>query len=483
MQTINIVWMKKDIRLNDHAALHAAQQANIPFLIVYLFEPEVMQRADVSLRHSQFIYHSLLDLKLNLGAQSHLLHILYGERKAIFQEIFQQFHVDTIFSYQESGTESTWNLDKEIGALFMQTGVNWKEFQRDAIQRGIKNRKGWDKHWYTVMHKDVQLYEPKAIQLINFEHSFFLPSEFKADLETYPSLYQPAGERMAWKYLKDFMDGRCKGYSRYISKPSESRTSCSRLSVYITYGNISVRQVYQYVKQHPNFNKYKFPIKSFLSRLKWQNHFIQKFEVQCDYEYRFLNPAYEEMSYKHTPKWILAWAEGKTGVPMIDASMRCLKATGWINFRMRAMLVSFLTHHLDQDWRNGAFILANYFLDFEPGIHYPQVQMQAGTTGVHTLRIYNPIKQGKEHDPKGIFVRKWIPELQNVPDNYIHEPWQMTEMEMLMLNFDLKRDYYAPIVNVEQVAGEAREKLWAFKKRPKVNKYKGSILEKHTRKK
>ena len=168
---------------------------------------------------------------------------------------------------------------------------------------------------------------------------------------------------------------------------------------------------------------------------------------------------------------------------MIDASMRCLKATGWINFRMRAMLVSFLTHHLDQDWRNGAFILANYFLDFEPGIHYPQVQMQAGTTGVHTLRIYNPIKQGKEHDPKGIFVRKWIPELQNVPDNYIHEPWQMTEMEMLMLNFDLKRDYYAPIVNVEQVAGEAREKLWAFKKRPKVNKYKGSILEKHTRKK
>ncbi len=483
MQTINIVWMKKDIRLNDHAPLHAAQQAGIPYLIVYLFEPNMLQRPDVSLRHSQFIYHSLLDLRHNLGYNSHLLHVLYGDRQEIFQYLFQQFEVQTVFSYRESGTQFSWDLDKSIGLFFEQSGVKWQELPRDAIKRGIKNRQGWDKHWFAVMHKDVLLYEEKTEQRLVFDHSFLLPEDFVLNLEAFPNLYQPAGERMAWKYLKDFMENRCKDYSRYISKPTESRIGCSRLSVYLTYGNISVRQVYQFVKHHPNTKKYKFPVQSFLSRLKWQNHFIQKFEVQCNYENLFLNPAYERMTYSNNQKWVLAWAEGKTGIPMIDASMRCLHATGWINFRMRAMLVSFFTHHLDQDWRNGAYILANYFLDYEPGIHYPQFQMQAGTTGVHTLRIYNPVKQGKEHDPCGVFVRKWITELKNVPDAYIHEPWEMTDMEMLMIGLDLKRDYFVPIVQIDAAARAAREKLWTFKKRPEVNKYKDNILDKHTRKK
>jgi deoxyribodipyrimidine photo-lyase len=138
-----------------------------------------------------------------------------------------------------------------------------------------------------------------------------------------------------------------------------------------------------------------------------------------------MHPAFEGLREPHhNEKFFEAWKSGQTGYPLIDASMRSLHKNGWITFRMRAMLVSFASYHLWLDWRKTAPFMAQLFTDYEPGIHYAQFQMQSGVTGINAVRMYNPIKQSQDHDPQGKFIRCYLPELKNVPDSFIHEPWR-----------------------------------------------------------
>jgi deoxyribodipyrimidine photo-lyase len=193
--------------------------------------------------------------------------------------------------------------------------------------------------------------------------------------------------------------------------------------------------------------------------------------------------------YEHLPRItgelqqqrLQAWKTGKTGIPMVDACMRCLQQTGYLNFRMRAMLVSFLCHHLAIDWRHGVRHLARLFLDFEPGIHYSQFQMQAGVTGINTIRIYNPVKQGLEKDQQGVFVKKWLPELAEIPTPVLQTPWQLTPMEQLLYKIELGKDYPEPIVDLKQSYREAQDLLWRWRKKPEVKREATRILARHVR--
>jgi deoxyribodipyrimidine photo-lyase len=185
---------------------------------------------------------------------------------------------------------------------------------------------------------------------------------------------------------------------------------------------------------------------------------MQKLETEPSIEFHTFIPSLDTMrDGYHNEEYLRAWREGRTGYPFVDACMRSLCATGWLNFRMRAMLVSFAAYDLFLDWRSFAHFLANQFLDYEPGIHYPQIQMQSGTTGINALRMYDPVKQGYDHDPEGEFVRTWVPELSDIKGPLVHEPWRLSPLELQEAGVELGKAYPERIVIHLEGVRRARE--------------------------
>jgi deoxyribodipyrimidine photo-lyase len=193
-----------------------------------------------------------------------------------------------------------------------------------------------------------------------------------------------------------------------------------------------------------------------------------------------VNKGYHKLKKSISESYQRAWQAGQTGFPLVDASMRCLIETGYVNFRMRAMLVSFFTHILWQPWQAASAHLSQQFLDFEPGIHFPQLQMQAGETGINNLRIYNPTTNSLKHDPEAVFIRKWVPELAKLDTPFVHEPYLMTELEQGFYDFKLGEDYPEPIVDIQENRKRASDILWNMKEDSEVRRESIRILKRHT---
>ena len=483
---LTVVWFKRDLRLQDHEPLHhavsVATDMGYPVLPLYLFEPDIMADPHHSERHWRFVWQSLLAMQRTLQAAGGELHVSYENAVAFYRRLIAAHPHIEVVSYAETGLHCTFERDKQLSALLKAHNVNWQEFPYAGVQRGITHRRTWHQRWQQVMAQpalSTDLHHPHWY--VNKSLVNRVPGDIAARLHQPDDSKQPGGEHHAHKLLVSFLTDRHTHYHRHISSPLASFNSCSRLSPYLAWGNISLRQVYQALNSAGS--KRSRSLSAFASRLHWHCHFIQKFESECEQEFRAVNHAYKHFPYRDDDKVeadLAAWKTGTTGIPMVDACMRCVNHTGYLNFRMRAMLVSFLTHYLLIDWRLGVQHLARQFLDFEPGIHYPQFQMQAGVTGTNTLRIYNPVKQAEDNDPDGSFIRQWVPEIAHLPNEELFAPWLIPPLTHMAMEQPVPERYLHPVAQPDEAITRHRDLLWNWRKRDDVKREARRILHRHS---
>ena len=479
---INLVWLKRDLRTTDHAPLLAASQAGDPLLIIYVFEPSLVEDRHYDVRHWRFVWQSLSCMRNRLQAFGGDLHISTQSLSTTLKHIQKKHLIKNIFSHEEVGIQQTFARDKRMRLWCRHHQINWHESPTGAVIRGLVDRSQWDAAWKKTMRAEIQPIDLSRIQWQKLPDQ--VDDTLVAQWQQAEDQFQPGGADQAQRCLESFFEDRGQHYHKLISKPQASRSSCSRMSPYLAWGNISLRDMYQQLLRHWNRPLWRRALVGLSSRMHWHCHFIQKFESECRMEFEALNRGYEAIPYRQGSSAeadLIKWKTGQTGYPLVDACMRCLHQTGYINFRMRAMLVSFLCHNLHLDWRRGVKHLARMFLDFEPGIHYPQFQMQAGLMGVNTVRIYNVTKQAIDQDPNGNFIKRWVPELQPIPDTQVHQPWLLTALEEQLYNFNVERDYYLPCVDIQATARIARNLLYGWREKSEVRAEIRRILAKHVR--
>jgi len=481
---LQLVWFKRDLRSVDHGPLLEASRRG-PVLPLYVVEPELWTQSDASARQWLFCRDSLLELRSELADLGMPLVVRCGPVLTVFQRAQQRFGIAAIWSHQETGNGWTYARDREVSTWARSQGIPWIELPQFGVVRPLATRQGWARRWEARM-AEAPLPQPAALQPL----PHVLPGELPAAAALGLAAdgcegRQPGGRRQALALLQGFLDQRSRDYQRDLSSPMRAVNSCSRLSAHLSWGTLSIKEVVQASRArraalmgHRDGRRWSLALLRFEERLHWHCHFIQKLEDQPSLEFDDLHPFTRGLREPSADR-LAAWALGRTGMPFVDACMRSLQATGWLNFRMRAMLMSVASYQLWLPWRDSGLHLARMFVDYEPGIHWSQCQMQSGTTGINTIRIYNPLKQAQDHDPDGAFVRRWVPELRGVPPVHLHQPWTMDASTQRLSGCVLGCDYPQAIVDWQAAAAVARDRLWAMRQQAGFAEVADTIQQRH----
>lgn len=477
---VNVVWFKRDLRLDDHAALSAAALCG-PVLPLVIVEPDYWQLRDTSARQWRFWRGCIEDLHHDIARRGGTPIVRVGDAVAVLDTLLAEVGPFKLWAHEETGNQWTFERDKRVHRWCKSNHIAFEEHRQFGVIRGrTVNRDKWAMRWDRMMEMPIR---PIPSPLLWAEaKSHVLPTAQELGLEDDGLLVLPKpGREAALDTLSSFLHLRGEHYTRAMSSPVTAPDACSRLSWHLAYGSVSMREATQAAWAHyrampPSAKAWRQAIRSFIARLHWHCHFIQKLESEPEAEWRPYAKIYERL--RPCPGDVTrlrAWSEGRTGYPFVDAAMRYLNANGWINFRMRAMLMSFASYDLWLPWQESGAVLARKFIDYEPGIHWSQCQMQSGETGMNTVRVYSPVKQGYDQDPDGRFIRQWVPELGDVPDIYLQEPWKLGADDYAQLC----PEYPPQIVDHAAAAKAAKDAIYSLRRKPEARIEAKAVVQKH----
>lgn len=476
-------WVKRDFRITDNGALSAALTQCETVSALFVVEPELCVAEETSYLHFHAWQQAADHLSTHLQRLGGQLIIRIGRPEDIFESLRSEHHIDALFSHQETGSAVTFARDLRVKRWASEHNLPWVETQQNGVVRGLQDR---DQRQAIIRRR---LFETN---IINAPHSV-TPWSTSPASDVWPTFETVSGkavderiqlpklqvvtEEAAQQTLHSFLYDRGLRYSGGISSPNTAFTAGSRLSTHLAWGTISLRQVFhaleargrELASQSGAYEmQWRKSLHAFQSRLHWHDHFIQRLESAPTMEVEAINPAYRAIQYGDHEQVLTAWCTGNTGLPIIDACIRCLAATGFLNFRMRAMLVTTGCFGLAQSWQSLQYPLARLFLDYEPGIHFSQVQMQAGVVGINTLRVYSPHKQLLDHDSDAQFIKRWIPELRSFDAGMI-------------ANYDSQDlgDYPAPIVDIKTTGKIIKDQIYAVRQSEDGRRDSASVLKRH----
>ncbi|PSP58057.1 deoxyribodipyrimidine photolyase [Halobacteriales archaeon QH_8_67_36] len=437
-----IVWHCRQLRTRDQPALAYAAAEYSTLLPVFVFDPSFYGPEGLACdARIRFLHESIADLDDQYRDRGGGLSLCHGNPREVLAA-FAEAGWDIVTTADPTGRYGL-RRDNAVAEACNVTFVD-----ADGLVRGAdESRDGWADQaeaWLTGTQcswsvDDVSLRSLDTGVTTNRVAEAYDVTPDKQQVPT-------GGTTAARERVIDFLE-RLDSYPGNISAPADARTGTSQLSPYLRFGCLSVREVYQAVKDHDGAER---ATEMFLSRLWWNRHYNQKLVDWSGWMDEAANPVMEGFhADTHEPARVEAWKHGRTGYPMVDASMRCLKATGWLNFRMRAMCASFLCDLLQQPWKIGADWFYYHLIDADPAINYTQFQIQAGMDGTNMLQIYNPRKQVRDNDPAGEFVYRWVPELQALPPEYLDQPEKTPLQVQAECGVEIGETYPYPIVEYE----------------------------------